>query len=235
MRKRQPLIFYMKKAFKVSFLHTLPVLAGYIFLGFAFGLLLKTSGFPAWLPVVMSIVIYSGAQEFAAVSLLLAPFDPFGTFIIGIMLSARHLFYGLPMLKKYAGQGKKKPFLIFGLTDETFSILTTHEPPEGVEAGHFYLWITLLDYAYWVAGTALGALTGQFISFDVTGLDFALTALFIVLFLEQLKKKEGRISACTGLIVTAAVLALFGSTSMVVISMAVILLVLVAGRRVIDR
>ena len=215
-------------------MQTIPVLAGYIFLGFAFGLLMRTRGFSFWIPIVMSIAIYSGALEFAAVPLLGAAFDPLGAFIIGIMLSARHLFYGIPMLKKYSATGKKKPFLIFGLTDETFSILSTVEPPEGTRPERFYLLVTLLDFSYWVIGTAIGAFAGSLITFDVTGLDFALTALFVVLFIEQLKNREGIMSGFAGLAASAAVLAIFAGSAFVLISMGVILVLLIAGRRIIS-
>ncbi len=218
---------YTKKLFKELFKYTLPVMTGYIFLGIAFGLLMRQKGFPMYYPVIMSIIIYSGALEFAAVPILSAPFDPLGSFILGLMLSARHLFYGLPMLQKYKASAKSKPFLIFGLTDETFSILSTMEVPEGIKPKHFYVGVTALDYLYWNIGTLLGAVLGSILTINLKGLDFTLTALFIVLFVEQLKDKAGLISGFVGLLATACVLALFGSEKMVIISMLVILLALV--------
>lgn len=217
---------YTKELFKELFKHTLPVMTGYIFLGIAFGLLMRQKGFPIYYPVIMSIIIYSGALEFAAVPILSAPFDPLGSFILGLMLSARHLFYGLPMLQKYKDTAKSKPFLIFGLTDETFSILSTMDVPEGLKPKHFYVGVTALDYLYWNIGTLLGAVLGSILTINLKGLDFTLTALFIVLFVEQLKDKAGLISGFVGLLATACVLALFGSEKMVIISMVVILLVL---------
>ena len=214
---------------------TLPVLAGYVFLGFAFGLLVRDQGFAWWYAPLMSLCIYSGALEFAAVPLLTAPFDPLGSFILGFMLSARHLFYGIPMLGKYRGQGVKKPFLIFGLTDETFSILSTIEPPDKENAGKFYLFVTLFDCLYWNLGTLLGSLFGGILPFKLEGLDFALTALFIVLFLEQLKSPMGRRGGFLGFVVTALVLAFFGSGKLVILSMLGILLLLLLGRRRLDR
>ena len=223
------------REFKISARHTIPVLAGYGFLGFAFGLLLRTQGYSPLLPVVMSLIVFSGALEFAAVPMLSAAFDPISAFVIGIMLSARHLFYGIPMLKKYSGTGKSKLFLIFGLTDEAFSILSANEVPEEVRPKSFYLWVTFLNYFYWVSFTALGALLGSLISFDLEGLDFALTALFIVLFLDQLKDRQGRISGFAGLIACAIVLMLVGSKAFVLVSMAAILVILLGGRKVIGR
>lgn len=224
----------MKKLFKELFKCTLPVMTGYIFLGIAFGLLMRQKGFPIYYPIIMSVIIYSGALEFAAVPILSAPFDPLGSFILGLMLSARHLFYGLPMLKKYQNKGKSKPFLIFGLTDETFSILSTMEVPAGLNPKHFYVGVTAFNYAYWNIGTLLGALLGSVLTFNLKGLDFTLTALFIVLFVEQLKDKAGLISGFIGLVATACVLTIFGSEKMVIISMLVILLVLLLCKPILN-
>lgn len=221
----------MGKAIKAAWRHTIPVMAGYVFLGITFGFLMKSKGFPTWYPIVMSLIIYSGALEFATIPLLSAPFDPFGSFVMGLMISARHLFYGIPMLKKYEDAGMLKAPLIFTLTDETFSVSSTINPPDGMAKKHFYTAISLLDYSYWVGGTTLGALCGQFISFDTKGVDFALSALFIVLFIEQAQTKEGKISGGIGLISTAVVLALFGSSNMVIISMAVILVALLVTKK----
>lgn len=223
------------REFRLSAKYTVPVLAGYGFLGFAFGLLLRTQGYSPLLPVVMSLIVFSGALEFAAVPMLSAAFDPISAFVIGIMLSARHLFYGIPMLKKYSGTGKSKLFLIFGLTDEAFSILSANEVPEGVRPKSFYLWVTFLNYFYWVSFTALGSLFGGVVSFGLEGLDFALTALFIVLFLDQIKGRQGRISGFAGLIASALVLLLFGSRFFVLGAMAAILVLLLGGKKVICR
>lgn len=217
---------------KRALLQTLPVMAGYVFLGFAFGLLLRTQGFPAWYPVLMSFVIYSGAMEYAAIPMLTAAFDPLGSFLLGLTISARHLFYGIPMLKHYANAGKAKPFLIFGLTDETFSVLTSTAASEGSLSRPYCFFVTLFDYLYWTMGTLLGAVAGGLLSFRAEGLDFALTALFIVLFLEQLKDKNGRISGATGLIVSLVVLILFGSDKLVLISIITILVLLLAEGKV---
>ena len=224
-----------RKTIKTAFINTLPILTGYVFLGFAFGLLMKTKGFPTWLPIVMSIVIYSGAMEFAAVPVLARTFDPVGSFILAVMLSARHLFYGLPMLKKYDDTGAVKPFLIFGLTDETFSLLSTTDVPEGLDVKPYYTAVTLLDYTYWCTGSLLGAVFGDIFSFNAEGLDFALTALFIVLFVEQLKDREGKISGISGFVLSAAALAVFGKGNMVIASMVLILAALLLMKKVIVR
>jgi len=185
--------------------------------------------------VLMSVVIYSGALEFAAVPLLCAAFNPVGFFLLGVTLSARHLFYGISMLKKYENTGVLKPFLIFGLTDETFSVLVSTEMPDGASPRAFYGFVTLFDYLYWNAGTLLGVVAGDILPFSFAGIDFSLTALFIVLLLEQMKTKTGRISSITGLCAAGLALAMFGKDLFVPISLGIILLGLVAGRRVIDR
>ncbi len=224
----------MKKAFKSAFPCTIPVLTGYMFLGIAFGLLMRTRGFSVWQPVVMSLLIFSGALEFAAVPVMLQPFAPVSSFVLGLMLSIRHLFYGIPMLSKYRDAGKLKPVLIAGLTDESFSLLSATPVPEGIQPRHFYAAVCILCYSYWCCGTALGAIAGDFLPFDLTGLDFALTALFIVLFVEQVKTKSGKISGAMGLAASLAALLLTGPSRMVPFSMAAIVVLLLAGRRVMD-
>ena len=156
---------------------------------------------------------------------------PVLAFLLAIMLNARHIFYGISMLDKYKGLGKVRPFLIYVLSDETFSLVSTLEPPEGVARKDFYFWISLLDYSYWVAATALGGLLGRFLTFDTTGLDFALTALFVVLFLEQWKKKENRPFGVIGLACAAVSLAVVGVDDLVIPAMVLILAVLLGGRK----
>jgi len=225
-----------KKGLKLIISYTLPVLAGYIFLGFAFGLLVRTKGFPIWYPSAMSIIIFSGAAEYAAIPILSQAFDPIGSFLLSLMISLRHLFYGIPMLGKYAKKNVKgfRYPLIYTLSDETFSIVSTTEPPADVNPRFFYAGVSFLDFFYWNLGTLLGAVAGNMISFNIAGLDFVLTALFIVLFIEQLKTKSGIASGFTGLIATGAALCMFGPDKMVMISMIIILVVLIAGRRLID-
>ena len=147
------------------------------------------------------------------------------------MVNARHIFYGLAVLDKYKGLGKVRAFLIFGLTDETFSLVSTLEPPEGIERRDFYFWISLLDYSYWLAGSAIGSLLGSLITFDTTGLDFALTALFVVLFLEQWKKRENRAAGVIGVACAVVSLAVFGPDNMVIAAMVLILVTLLGGRK----
>ena len=151
------------------------------------------------------------------------------------MVNARHLVSGLSLLDKFKNLGWKKPYLIFGLCDETFSLVSTLEPPEGVARRDFYFWLSLLDYLYWITGTALGGLLGSFLTFDTTGLDFALTALFVVLFLEQWKQPENRPAGLMGILCAAASLAVFGADNMVIPAMVLVLAVLLGARRRLDR
>lgn len=225
----------MKQAIKAAWKLTVPIMAGYLFLGITFGFLMKDAGFPFWCPVVMSVIIYSGALEFAAIPLLGAAFDPAGAFVMGLMISARHLFYGIPMLKKYENTGALKPFLIFALTDETFSVSSATEPPEGVERKRFYAAVSFLDHFYWIFGSAVGWLFGTLISFDVGGIDFALTALFIVLFIEQLTTKDGKVGGLIGFAATALALILFGAERMVLFAMLFILSALLLMKGVLSR
>lgn len=177
-----------KKTFLFSVKTTIPVLLGYIVCGIAFGLVLTNANYPWWLAVFMSVFIFAGAAEFAAV-----PMFATGTpllIILGteLLLNIRHIVYGLPLIEKFKQHKKYRPYLIFGLTDETFSLLTTVEPPADIDAGDFYFLVTILDQFYWVSGTLIGAVAGALIPFDMTGVDFSLTALFAVLTIDQFSK-----------------------------------------------
>jgi 4-azaleucine resistance transporter AzlC len=150
-----------RKALRAAFPHTLPVLTGYAFLGLAYGILMQSAGFPFWYPALISLVVYAGSMQYAAVPLLGAAFDPAGAFFLTLMVNARHLFYGVSMLEPYRAAGKKTPYLVFAMSDETFSVNVSACPPEGVERGWFMFWVSLLDQFYWVAASALGGLLGR--------------------------------------------------------------------------
>lgn len=217
-------------ALRAAFPATIPVLTGYLCIGMAYGLLMANAGYGIFWALLLSLLCYAGSMEFVAVSLLTAGFDPVQALLMALMINARHAFYGLSMLEKYRGTGWARPFLIFSLTDETFSLVSTLEPPDGVTRRDFYFWISLLDYLYWQVGSVLGALIGGLLPFDTTGLDFALTALFIVLFLEQWRKRENRPAALIGLGCTAVSLAVVGADRLVIPAMVLILAVLLGGR-----
>ena len=217
-------------ALRAAFPATIPVLTGYLCIGMAYGLLMANAGYGIFWALLLSLLCYAGSMEFVAVSLLTAGFDPVQALLMALMINARHAFYGLSMLEKYRGTGWARPFLIFSLTDETFSLVSTLEPPDGVTRRDFYFWISLLDYLYWQMGSVLGVLIGGLLPFDTTGLDFALTALFIVLFLEQWRKRENRPAALIGLGCTAVSLAVVGADRLVIPAMVLILAVLLGGR-----
>lgn len=219
------------RAFRAAFPATIPVLTGYLCLGTAYGVLMHTAGYGLGWTMLMSLLCFAGSGQFLAVTLLTTVFDPLQAFALSLMVNARHIFYGLSVLGKYRGLGKIRAFLIFALTDETFSLVSTLEPPEGVTRRDFFFWISLLDYGYWLTGSAIGGLLGNLITFDTTGMDFVLTALFVVLFLEQWKKRENRPAGLIGIGCAAAALVAFGPDNMVIASMVLILAALLGGRK----
>jgi len=218
------------RALKAAFPHTVPVLTGFLVLGMTYGVLMATKGYSVIWSVLMSAIAFCGSMQFVAITLLTVAFNPVEAFVLSLLVNARHLFYGISMLEKYKGLGKIRYFLIYVLCDETFSISSSVEPPEGVHRREFYLFISLLDYLYWVFGTFLGGVLGAVISFDTSGMDFALTALFVVLFLEQMKRRENRINGVIGVVGTVLGLVIFGPGNLVIPSMGIILVVLLARR-----
>ena len=220
-----------KKALAAAFPHTLPILAGFLFLGMTYGVYMNAAGFPFWYPMIMSAVIFAGSVEFLTVHLLLGAFNPLQSFVMALVLNARHLFYGIAMLDKYKGLGWRKVYLIFGMCDETFSVNCTAAVPPDVDRGRFYTWVTVLNQLYWVSGATLGGLSGSLLTFNTEGLDFVMTAMFVVIFLEQWLKDKSHASALLGLGLSAASLALFGADNFVLPAMGAILLALTALRR----
>lgn len=220
-----------RAALRAAFPATVPVLTGFLCLGITYGILMASKGYgPLW-SALMSAVAFGGSMQFAAIALLTTAFDPLQAFLLAILVNARHLFYGLALLDKYKGLGRLRPFLIYTLCDETFSLISTVEPPPEAERRDFYLFISLLNYLYWLAGTALGGLAGTLITFDTTGMDFALTALFVVLFLEQWKKRENRPAGVIGILCAGISLAVFGPDNLVLPAMALVLAALLGGRK----
>ncbi len=215
-----------RRAFKAALPYTLPVFMGYLFLGIAFGVLMTSRGFSIWLVVLMSLLIYAGAGQFAAIGLLSGPFSLTSAALMTLMINARHLFYGLSLLERFGGMGRRLPYMIFSLTDETYSLLCAVEPPEGADREWFYFFIALLDHVYWVSGSLIGALAGSLIPFDSTGIDFAMTALFIVLFMEQWQRAKSNIPSVLGVAVTLLCLLLVGRERFILAAMGGILLLL---------
>ena len=184
---------------------------------------MNVSGFSFLYPMFMSVLIFAGSMEFVAANLLLGAFNPLQAFLLTLMINARHLFYGISMLDRFRGTGFKKLYLIYGMCDETFSINYTAKVPENMDRGWFMFWVTLLNQFYWVSGAILGGVFGSFIRIDTTGLSFAMTAMFVVIFMEQWMKEKNHSSALLGFAVTGISLAVFGSENFIVPSMLLIL------------
>ena len=213
-------------ALRAAFPFTVPIFVGFWFLAMAYGIQMSTSGFSFWYPMVMSAVIYGGSLEFVAVSMLLSPFAPVQTFFMTLMIQARHLFYGISMLDKYKNLGPKKYYLIYAMCDETFSVNYTARIPENVDRGWFYFFVTLLNQLYWVSGATIGGLLGSLIHFDTTGLDFVMTAMFVVIFMEQWMKERHHFSELIGFLAAVCCRLLFGADSFLIPTMVCILICL---------
>ena len=212
-----------RKAFKAAFPYTIPIMVGFLFMGFSFGILMKSAGLSILYPFLMSVFVFAGSMQFVAVGLMTAAFDPFHVFLLTLTVNARHHFYGLSMLEKYEGTGLKKGYLIFGMCDETFSINCSVVPPEGVDRGWFMFFVTLLDQIYWIAGSMLGAVTGSFLKFDTTGIDFVMTALFTVMLVNQWEEQKDHVPALIGILGALLCLFVFGSDSFMIFAMILIL------------
>ena len=224
-----------RKAFQAALPYTLPIFIGFLFIGLSYGFLMASKGFSIFYPIIMSIVIFAGAMQFVAVSLLLSAFHPLYAFLMTLMVNARHLFYGISMLEKYKGTGWKKFYLIFGMCDESFSINYTAKIPAGVDKGWFMFFVTLLNHFYWFSGSTLGGIFGSLIHFNTEGLEFVMTAMFVVIFLEQWLKDKKHTSALLGLGLSLLCLIAFGAENFIIPSMLAILGVLTLLRKPMEK
>ncbi len=224
-----------RRALKAAFPYTIPIFAGFWFLALAYGIYMNTAGFSFIYPMFMSMLIFGGSLEFIAVEMLLSPFAPVQVLIMTLLVQARHLFYGISMLEKYKGMGWKKFYLIFGMCDESFSINYTADVPEGVDKGWFYFFVTLLNQSYWVSGAILGGLVGSLLKFNTEGLSFVMTAMFVVIFMEQWMKEKNHSSAFIGLGVSVLSLLIFGPDSFMIPAMVLIVAVLTSLRSWLER
>lgn len=217
----------MRQIIKQVFPKTIPVLAGYLSLGIGFGLLLQSIGYgPGW-AFIMSLFIYAGSAQFLAVELLAAGATLVQVALLTFLINFRHLFYGLSMIEKYKGMGIRKFYLVFGLTDETYALLTGYKTPENMSDKTFYFAITVMHHCYWICGSVIGAVAGSLIPFDTTGIDFVMTALFAVLVVEQWKSDKKHLPALMGFTITIAALIIFGADNFLIptlIAMSVVLL-----------
>lgn len=219
------------KALKCAFPHTIPIMTGFLFLGMSYGIYMHVSGFSFWYPMLMAMTIFAGSVEFVCVNFLLGAFDPLQAFIVTLILNARHIFYGISMLDRFKGMGWKKIYLIFGMCDETFSVNYTADIPKDVDSGWFMFFVTLLNQIYWVLGATLGGLFGSLITFNTEGLDFVMTAMFVVIFLEQYLKDKNHLNSYIGLGVSLLMLLFFGADNFMIPAIAGILICLSAARK----
>ena len=224
-----------RKALKAAFPHTIPIFAGFWFLGVTYGIYMRVSGFSFLYPMLMSLTIFAGSIEFDTVGMLLGAFHPLQTLTMTLMINARHLFYGISMLDKYRGNGAKDVYLIYGMCDETFSINYTASIPMGVDRGWFMFYVTLLNHFYWFFGATLGGIFGSLIHFNTEGLDFVMTAMFVVIFLEQWLKETNHASALAGLGISAICLLIFGAENFMIPSMLGILGILTLLRKPLEK
>lgn len=222
-------------ALKAAFPHTIPIMAGFLFLGMTYGIYMNVSGFSFVYPMLMSLTVFAGSMEFVAVNLLLGAFDPLQAFVMTLMINARHLFYGISMLDRFKGLGWKKIYLIFGLCDESFSINYTADVPEGIDRGRFMFFVTALNQFYWFLGSTLGGLLGSLITFNTEGLDFVMTAMFVVIFLEQWLKDKNHLPAIIGTGLSLLCLIAFGADYFMLPSMEAVLITLTLCRKPIEK
>ena len=222
----------MKKLLKTALVSTLPVMAGYLVLGMGFGILLHTRGYGLFWSAAMSLLIYAGSMQYLAVDLISGGAGLITAAVTTLMVNARHLFYGISMIGKYRDTGWRKPYLIFALTDETYS-LNCSGAPEGVDReGDYYFLVSLFNHSYWVLGSILGSLLGKAIPFSTEGIDFALTALFVTVFVEQWISTKDHIPALLGLGVSVLCLLIFGPGNFLIPAMVLITLALgIYGKR----
>ena len=215
-----------QKTLAAAFPVTVPVLMGYLAIGMAFGLMLQSIGYGVGWAALMSLAIYAGSGQYLGVSLLAAGAPLAQTAFLTLMVNFRHLVYGLSMLEKFRGMGFRKFYMIFSLTDETYALLSSAKAPEGVEEHDFFFAVALLDQSYWVLGSVLGSLLGSALGFDTTGVDFAMTALFLVIAVGQWKAAGSHLPALLGGAATVASLLLVGAEDMLLPALAIIVIAL---------
>lgn len=224
---QRELISTNKPTLRTAFLDTIPVMTGYVFLGFGFGILMHQSGYGVLWAAAMSLFIYAGSMQYMAVSLLTGGAGLLTAALTTLVVNARHLFYGISMVDSYKGAGKKKPYIIFALTDETYSLVSA-----GKEQDHIYCFlVSLFDQIWWVSGTILGSLAGSLLPINYEGIEFVLTALFVTIFVEQWLSTKNHFPAIVGVAATAVSLVLFGKDVFLIPSMVLIASILVIAQK----
>lgn len=223
------------KALKSAFPASLPILTGFGFLGLTYGIYMNASGFNFIYTLLICITVFAGSLQFVLINLLAGAFDPLQTITITLLLGARHLFYGISMLDKYKGTGKKKLYMIFAMCDETFSVNCSADIPKGVDKGWFMFFVSLLNQLYWIVASTAGCLFGSLLNISAEGLDFVMTAMFVVIFLNQLLKEKNHIASLSGLGISLVCLLIFGADNFIIPAMLLILLALAVFRKPIEK
>ena len=216
---------------RTAFRKSLPVMAGYIILGTGFGILAHRAGYGFLWVLSMSLLIFAGSMQYVGVGLLAGGASVLTVILTTVMVNARHLFYSISMLRYYRNAGRYKPYLIFSLTDETYSLLCDGKTPEGTDPDRFRFLVSLFNHSYWVLGSVIGSLVSGVLPFSTAGIEFSMTALFIASFTEQWLSSRDHVPALTGLLSTAACLAVFGRDRFLIPAMLLITLVLTVLRR----
>lgn len=224
-----------KKAFRKAFPYTIPVLTGYLFIGIAFGVMYAEKGYSFLWAILMSLLVYAGSGQYLAVNFFVPGFSFLQVIFLTFMVNVRHIFYGISLLEKFNKMGKKRWYMIFGLTDETYSLLCTTNVPEDVEEDKFLFAISIMNQSYWVLGSAIGAIAGTVLPINSEGIDFAMTALFVVIFIEQWMDRKNRIPELIGVAVAVIALLIFDASSFVLPAMLAIVALLFVGRRKLDK
>lgn len=223
------------KAFRAAFPFTVPVLTGYLFIGTAFGVMFQEKGYNFLWAIVMSILVYAGSGQYLAVNFFAPGVNLLQVIFLEFMVNIRHIFYGLSLLERFSEMGKKKLYMIFSLTDETYSLFFVTKIPKDVDEHKFMFAIALLDQLYWITGSAIGAIAGSVIPFDAAGIDFAMTALFVVIFVEQWMTSITHLPALIGIVTGVVCLLVFGSENFILPTMICILVILLSGRKMIEQ
>ena len=224
-----------KKLIKTAFIKSLPVMAGYVVLAIGFGILMKEAGYGLFWSFLMSFTVYAGSMQYVAVSLLSSGASLISAALTTLMVNARHLFYGVSMIDKYKDAGRKKLYLIFALTDETYSLLCGDDYPKGEDKHWYSFFVSLFNQCYWVIGSIIGSILGSLITFNTAGIDFSMTALFVTVFVEQWLTAQNHLPAIAGLFCSAACLLIFGPNSFLIPTMISITLVLALCKNMMDR
>lgn len=224
-----------KNAFKKAFPYTIPVLTGYLFIGTAFGVMYAEKGYSFLWAILMSIMVYAGSGQYLAVNFFTPGISFVQVIFLTFMVNVRHIFYGISLLERFNKIGKSRWYMIFALTDETYSLLCTTKTPKGVDEAKFLFAISVLDHSYWVIGSAIGAIAGTLLPINSEGIEFAMTALFVVIFIEQWMEKKNRIPEMIGVVTAIGGLLLFGADNFVLPTMLAIVALLFVGRKKLDK